>query len=88
MSDIPKVEAKLADTDSVTITIQPFLTETGDLVYHGNMAFLDSQGEEQYLEFKETEPLFLINSINTALRNPEVYLGRVNGEVPPLPPQT
>lgn len=85
-SDAPKVEARLATTDSVTITIQPFLKEDGDLVYHGNLAFLDPNGDEQYVELKATEPLFLINQLNDALRNKNVSLMRVSGEIPPLPP--
>jgi hypothetical protein len=87
MPDIPQVKPTLAATDSVTITIQPFLKEDGDLVYHANVAFLDPKGDEQYVELKATEPLFLINYINDALRYKDVSLSRVSGEVPPLPPQ-
>jgi hypothetical protein len=87
MPDLPSAKPTLAPTDSVTITIQPFIKESGDLVYHGNVAFLDPRNEEQYVELKATEPLFLINQINDALRNKNVSLRRVSGEIPPLPPQ-
>ena len=87
MPDNPRVEARLATTDSVSVTIQPFIDESGELIYHANVAFLDSKNQEQYVELKAGEPLQLLNYLNDALRYKEVSLARVTGEVPPLPPQ-